>query len=147
VGGGRVFSMLTRQDYGLREGEAFLAVSEHGFPYRFEAGPGKITTMYEGRELVGAAALPLLAGRVDSVRLDLAHQPAAAAGEIVAAYREALDTLLGLCGKRAERLGGPPPPEAAALVARAVEVHRRHAPAGSFDGHLFRGARALDAAE
>jgi collagenase-like PrtC family protease len=109
-------------------------VSEHGHAYRFEAAGG-ITTLFEARELVGAEALPVLAGRVHAVRLDLAHQPAAAVGEIVRAYARALELLLA-----------GPESEAATkeAVAAARETHRRHAPAGAFTGHLIRGARALD---
>jgi U32 family peptidase len=139
VVGGSVFSMLTRQPYGLEEGEKFLAVSEHGHAYRFEAAGGGITTLYEARELVGAGALAALAGRVDSVRLDLAHHEPHAVEEITVAYRAALDALSAAADSAA------PSPEAAAAIERAQEVHRRHAPAGAFEGHLFRGARALDA--
>ncbi len=152
VVGGSVFSMLTRQGYGLGEGERFLAVSEHGHPYRFEASPGGITTLYEARELVGADALPLLAGRIDSVRLDLAHQDSQAVAEIAAAYRAALDALLavedpaaGFSPSSASR--EPRAASRSAAVERARDAHRRHAPAGSFGGHLFRGARAFDREE
>ncbi len=131
VAGGAVFSMLTRQSYGLGEDERLLAVSEHGHAYRFETGPTGITTLYEARELVGAEALPALVGSVDSIRLDLAHRSPAAAHIIAGAYRGALDAIAA---------GGDP----ASGIAAAREVHARHAPAGTFAGHLFRGSRMLD---
>jgi collagenase-like PrtC family protease len=127
--------MLTRQPFGLAEGERLLAVSEHGHAYRFEVSEG-ITTLFEARELIGAEALPLLAGRVHAVRLDLAHQGPGAVGEIVRAYREALGRLL-------EEPDGPGARDA---VGAAAEAHRRHAPAGAFTGHLIRGSRLLDRA-
>jgi hypothetical protein len=137
VAGGAVFSMLTRQDYGLAPGGRFLAVSEHGHSYRFQQASGAATTLYEARELVGAEALPFLAGRVDSVRLDLAHQGAEAVEEIAGAYRAALETLLAEPGEGSG-------PRARELIAAAALAHRRHAACGSFAGHLFRGARSLD---
>lgn len=127
VVGGGVYSMLTRQPYGLGPGERLLAVSEHGHGYRFESGPGGLTTLYEARELVGAGALPDLAPAVDAVRLDLAHQPPEAVRAIVAAYRAAC---------------AAPVPGA---VAAARAAHERYAPHGSFPGHLFKGSRSLDA--
>ncbi len=131
VAGGGVFSMLTRQSYGLGNDERLLAVSEHGHAYRFEAGPPGITTLYEARELVGAEALPALAGRVDSVRLDLAHQSPEAVRAIAGAYRAVLDAIA--TGE-----------DSALRIAAARDVHARHSPAGTFAGHLFRGARTLD---
>ncbi|HVR76751.1 MAG TPA: DUF3656 domain-containing protein [Planctomycetota bacterium] len=137
VVGGAVFSMLTRQDFGLEEGASFAAVSEHGHAYRFEAGGG-ITTLYEAREVVGAEALHLLAGKVDVVRLDLAHQGPEAVREIAGAYASVL-----------EHMAAPvaAPAEVSAAVARAVEVHSRRSPSGTFAGHLLRGARTLDSSE
>jgi len=127
VVGGAVYSMLTRQPYGLGPRERLLAVSEHGHAYRFEAGPGDLTTLYEARELVGAPALPDLAPSVDAVRLDLAHQPPEAVRAIVAAYRAACAALTP------------------GAVAAARAAHERHAPHGSFPGHLFKGSRTCDA--
>ena len=139
VVGGAVYSMLTRQDFGLREGEELLAVSEHGHAYRFSASSaprgGGTTVLYEARELVGAEALSALSGRVDGIRLDLAHQASGAVGEIVAAYREALS----------EPAVAPRSTTPGALLAAAI--HRRHAPAGAFPGHLLRGARSFDRSE
>jgi hypothetical protein len=137
VVGGAVFSMLTRQSYGLQDGERFLAVSEHRHAYRLESLPGELTVLYEARELVGAEALPVLASRVGAVRLDLAHQPPQAVEEIARAYRAALDAL------QAE---DAPAPRAAPKnrIELAGAAHRRHAPHGAFAGHLFRGSRRLD---
>ncbi len=133
VVGGQVFSMLTRQDYGLRKGEQLAAVSEHRHGYLFEAESG-VTTLYESRELVASVVLKLLVGQVDSVRLDLPHQDAAAVAEIVAAYRRCLDLL------------AQGSPDADSLLRRTQATHERHAPHGSFTGHLIRGARSLDEA-
>jgi putative protease len=138
VVGGAVFSMLTRQGYGLEPGRRLLSVSEHGHGYRFEASPAGTTTLYEARELVGPEALPILAGQVDWVRLDLAHQEGAAVEEIAGGYRSALERL-----SRTE--GGPA--GAKEEVRRAGELHRRHAGHGSFTGHLFRGSRRQDREE
>jgi putative protease len=128
VVGGAVYSMLTRQDFGLEGGEELLAVSEHGHAYRFSASTaprgGGTTVLYEARELIGAEALPILAGRTDAVRLDLSHQEPRAVGEIVSAYREALSD--------------------PAKALQAAEIHQHHAPAGAFPGHLIRGARSFD---
>src|SRR5690606_34547066 len=95
VVGGRVFSMLTRQDYGIESDRRFAAVSEHSHPYVFERLPGEVsgTVLWEARELVGARALPELAGAVDAVRLELFHQPVEAIAEITRAYRAAIDAL------------------------------------------------------
>jgi collagenase-like PrtC family protease len=133
--GGEVFSMLTRQPFGLAEGERLVAVSEHGHAYRFEATDG-ITTLFEARELIGAEALEVLAGRVHAVRLDLAHQASGAVEEIVGAYHAALERLLA----------EPDGAAAREAVHAAAETHRRHAPAGAFTGHLIRGSRLLDGA-
>ena len=135
VAGGEVFSMLTRQPFGLAPGRRLGAVSEHGHAYRFEADPSGTTTLFEARELVGARALPALAGKVDSIRLDLAHQSVGAAGAIVAAYAEALALLLD----------DPASDAARSAVEAAAETHARHAPAGAFPGHLIRSSRSQDA--
>jgi len=145
--------MLTRQSYGLDSDGAFLAVSEHGHAYRFEASTAGGTTLYEARELVGAEVLPSLSGQVDAVRLDLAHQPADAVEAIVGAYSAALDALREQSqsgsGEAVGAVEAPPgasptPWQEAVQVAR--EVHSRHAPHGlCFTGHLVRGSRALDA--
>jgi len=134
VVGGRVFSMLTRQDFGLANGESLAAVSEHGHAYIFESSHG-ITTLHEARELVGATVLPSLVAAVDSVRLDLSHHDAASVGEVVAAYAAAIRAI-------AENA-----PHAQDAATRAHEVHRAHAPHGAFPGHLIRGARSFDAGE
>lgn len=141
VVGGRVYSMLTRQDHGLGPGERLLATSEHGHSYVFEA-EGGVTTLHEARELVGAAALPILVGRVEAVRLDLAHHAPDAAAQIVAAYRSALDALQA---GSARAQGSPGDPITRALEDSA-RLHTSLAPHGAFPGHLLRGARALDGA-
>ena len=134
VVGGEVFSMLTRQPFGITPGHHLGAVSEHGHAYRFEADASGTTTLFEARELVGARALPALAGKVDSIRLDLAHQSAGGAAAIVGAYAKALDLLLDDPGSDAAR----------SAVEAAAEIHARHAPAGSFPGHLIRSSRSQD---
>jgi putative protease len=132
--GGRVFSMLTRQPYGLGPGERLAATSEHGHSYVLEA-EGELTTLYEARELIGIEALPLLAGKVDAVRLDLAHRSPEAVGEIARAYAATL----------AACLDGAAPGEArAAAIGAARAAHERHAPHGSFAGHLIRSSRLQD---
>jgi len=135
VVGGEVFSMLTRQPFGIAPGRRLGAVSEHGHAYRFEADASGTTTLFEARELVGARALPVLAGKVDSIRLDLSHQSPEAAGAIVGAYAAALVLLLADKGS----------PAARSAVEAAEETHARHAPAGSFPGHLIRSSRSQDA--
>lgn len=136
--GGSVPSMLTRQAFGLREGEAFLAKSEHGYVYRFTAAPGGTTAIYEARELVGPEAILELYGRVEWVRLDLARHSAQAVFEIASAYREILE-LMGNQGASSERVRE--------AIARARSAHSRKAPWGVFAGHLVRGSRLLDADE
>lgn len=136
VVGGSVPSMLTRQAFGLREGEAFLATSEHGYVYRLAAAPWGGTAIYEARELVGPDALAEVYGRADWVRLDLARSREAAVYEIARAYRNVLDAL----GDSA-----PGSAEVEEAVAEARAVHSRHAPWGAFSGHLARGSRRLDA--
>jgi putative protease len=131
VVGGALPSMLTRQAYGIEPGRSFLATSEHGHSYRFEASPRGFTLLYEARELVGAPVLPELAGALDAVRLDLSHHGAAPVGAVAAAYARALGALLG---------GGP----AEEPLREACATHARHAPWGVFEGHLVRGARTQD---
>jgi collagenase-like PrtC family protease len=126
--------MLTRQDFGLANGESLAAVSEHGHAYIFESSHG-ITTLHEARELVGATVLPSLVAAVDSVRLDLSHHDAASVGEVVAAYAAAIRAI------------DENAPHAQDAATRAHEVHRAHAPHGAFPGHLIRGARSFDAGE
>jgi putative protease len=139
VVGGQVPSMLTRQDYSLGQDEAFLAVSEHGHAYLFRRSPSGATALYEARELVGAEALRTLAGRVDAVRLDLAHQEPIAVAEIVGAYKAALDELSS--SSQGDDASAHFSEASAASAARARDVHAAHAPHGHFTGHLIRGAR------
>jgi putative protease len=161
VVGGQVPSMLTRQDYSLGKDEAFLATSEHGHAYLFRSAPCGGTVLYEARELVGAEVLRTLAGRVDAVRLDLAHQEPGAVAEIVSAYKAALDALASssqgdVASPQISKAGAASadseaPADASAssstlegLTRLARDAHAAHASHGHFTGHLVRGARRQD---
>ena len=124
VAGGEVFSMLTRAAVRHR------ARASHGSGERARARRqvrgGRVgdDDPLRGPGAVGARAPPALAGKVDSIRLDLAHQS-----------RRGCSRDRGRVPAAA--LGSPPrstpaPRPARSAVEAAAEIDVRHAPAGSF---------------
>ena len=122
---GRLPSMLTRQDHGLRVGEVrdFRAVpADGGLAYQWQRRHHD-TVVWEGRRLCAPEHVQPTAGLVDAWLLELADLDAAAVTALVGAYAALRD-------------GGD---------AQAVrDLAALHAPHGLFPGHLELGSRELD---